>query len=616
MGRITKKISGRLITLLITAVLVFLGYSAKTAYDNYTNLVVEQRQQHLLITARAVSQNLALYFDEQIRDIEILTRTPGFLKQFEPYYESGDASGLKEYIFSYMLAQHQAAVRIYLLDRDGETIYRYNKYPFIEEFDESRLHLKEYAARRQTGLGTVFRINDEHYGVTVINEVIDGNDLIGTAVAVYDMEELYEQFVASLNVDNICEIVVKNDKGTVIMSPVRAMLTFNYYRQIEDLATLPQYEGLNEMLTRQYSTEEGSAVYMAFSNGIIPAREEVTSFSRMNVGGTTWYVSASVPYSEVRSIVDSNLGRMGALLAAIFIIIALSILAVMIMQKNWQKLQLEAAYLRDINRTLEELHQSREKVIHYQKLQTLGALAGGIVHEFNNLLTPILGYSEFLKAQMGPESEYYEDIDEIYKAGSRAKEIVEQILPFSRKETDSSKYTLMSVDAVVRDSLKMLRMVTPSAIDIKSELEDDHARVYGSTTQISQVLLNLYTNACQSMADGGTLTVRTHLTAARELPENFLDAKEREYIVIAVEDTGCGISPDALPHIFDAFYTTKEIGEGTGLGLSVVQNILISHGGYIDAASTVGKGSCFTVYLPVADMDTEVRYEEDNAGYQ
>ena len=146
-------------------------------------------------------------------------------------------------------------------------------------------------------------------------------------------------------------------------------------------------------------------------------------------------------------------------------------------QHSWEQewaetMRQEKAYLQKnlrkkdsaLNRTLEELHESREQVRHYQKLQTIGALAGGIVHEFNNLLTPIMGYSEFLKQQLGPENEYYEDIDEIYKAGGRAKEIVDQILPFSRRETDSTQYNVVNLNAVIWDALKMVRMLLPSSV--------------------------------------------------------------------------------------------------------------------------------------------------------
>ena len=222
------------------------------------------------------------------------------------------------------------------------------------------------------------------------------------------------------------------------------------------------------------------------------------------------------------------------------------------------------------------------------------------MHEFNNLLTPILGYSEFIRERMGPESEYYDDMSEIYEAGTRAKEIVEQLLPFSRRETDSTAYGPVNLEAVLQDDTKMVSMILPSNIRLEKGSKDIHATVYGSATQLHQVLLNLCSNAVQAMeGKGGTLTVQAEKISADALPANFQPAVASGFVRVRVADTGCGMTSETLAHIFDAFFTTKAAGEGTGLGLSVVQNILISHGGFIEAHSTVGEGSEFLVYLPV-----------------
>lgn len=602
MRQMPKKCLRFLMGLLLTVILTMLAYSIYNTYTAYTQMVVEQRQEHLLITSRAVSQNLALYISEQLRDVEILTRTPGFQNALRDYYDGGGTQSLKEHILSYLLSQQQGVSRVYLLDRNGNIVCRYNQYPFLEEFPESLLRLQELSDRQQSGIGTIFRINQQHYGFTLVNGIMSGNEYAGTVVSVMDMEVLYRKFIAPLDIHSSGNIIVKNDKGTIIMHPEQQMLTFNYFRDIAELDSLPQYESLRRMLDIQYSREEGTAIYKSFSNGILPPEEEITAFSRMNVGGTSWYVSAVLPYSTVKNLVDSNMGRFALLIAAVLAVVAAGVLSIYALWRERQKLTLEASYLKDMNRTLEELHQSREEINHYQKLQTIGALAGGIVHEFNNLLTPIMGYSEFLMERMGPGSEYYEDMEEIYKAGSRAKEIVEQILPFSRKETDSSSYGPVSLEAVLRDSVKMVRLILPATIRLETDFRDLRANVFGSVTQLHQVLLNLYSNAVQAMADqGGTLTVRTRQISPVELPKTFLASSEGTYLLIQVSDTGPGIVPEHLDHIFDPFFTTKESGEGTGLGLSVVKNILISHGGFIDVHSVLGRGSDFLIYLPVAE---------------
>ena len=607
------KTAKMLIAALLAGLLSALLFAVYNTYDAYTQMMIAQQQQHLLITARAVSQNLSLYLSEQLRNVEILTQTPGFLTQFHTYYETGDQKGLKEYVLSYMLSQNQGVSRLYLLDQNGDEVFRYNQYPFLESFDESVLHLDQLAEGRQTGLGSAFQISPQHYGLTMVNSITDGSDYLGAVVSVLDMDALYQQYMAPLQ--GTVDIIVKNERGTVIMHPESEMLTFNYFRDIQGLDTLPEYESLWDMLQLQYQQEEGVAIYRACSGGILPEREEISAFSRMNLSGTSWYISAVMPYSQVVRMVNENLNRFAFLVTVIFVLIASSILIIYGLQKNRQKLQIETRYLRDMNRTLEELHESREQVRHYQKLQTIGALAGGIVHEFNNLLTPIMGYSEFLKQQLGPENEYYEDIDEIYKAGGRAKEIVDQILPFSRRETDSTQYNVVNLNAVIWDALKMVRMLLPSSVRLVVKPYSGPINIYGSATQIHQVLLNLCTNAYQAMeVTGGTLTVATRRVFQDQLPEQYHPVAEGEFVRLEVSDTGCGIPPEMLSRIFDPFFTTKAAGDGTGLGLSVVQNILISHGGFIEAESTVGRGSRFLVYLPVTSQLPAAAAQEESGG--
>lgn len=580
-----------------------LSWGMGSTYQAYTRLMVSQQQQHLLITARAVSQNLSLCLSQQLRSVDILTRTPGFLEKMDIYEETGETSQLKEYILSYMLSQSYGPSRVYLLDRSGKEIFHYNQYPFLDDFDESVLRLDELGQRRQSGVGAVFPMGEHHYGISLISGIIDGSDYVGTAVLLLDLESIYEEYVAPLEAQGTGKIIVKDEAGTVIMDDTREMITFNCFRDIADLDTLPQYAGMREMLRSQYQYEEGSAIYRSFSNGIRPSRDEVASFSRMNLGSTTWYISSVMSYSEAVSRVSGVLGRFVALSISVVALLLICSFVILRLQRNRQKLQMEAQYLKDLNHTLEELHQSREQVNHYQKLQTIGALAGGIVHEFNNLLTPIMGYSEFLKKQLGQENEYYDDVSEIYNAGARAKEIVEQILPFSRRETDSSSYGPVNLNAVLRDALKTVRLILPATITLEEDLTDEPIHVYGSATQLHQVMLNLCSNAYQAMEGSeGVLTVRLRLMPREAVPPERQLPGEEVCALIQVSDTGCGIAPDILAHIFDPFFTTKSLEEGTGLGLSVVKNILISHGGSIEAQSEVGQGSTFLVYLPVTQL--------------
>lgn len=220
--QIPKRVHHFLIGLVLTAVLGVLAFAVVNTYTAYTDMVVQQQQQYLLVTARAVSKTLSLYISGQLRDIEILTRSPGFLTEFENYYETGGDTALREHIVSYMLSQKRGVKRIYLLDKNGDVMYQYNDYPFLEVFDESLLHLKEYAAAHTSGIGSVFRISPQHYGLTLVNDVIHGSESLGTVVIVIDLEQVYEEYLAPLNIENTGDIIVKTKKAPSSCTPTRS----------------------------------------------------------------------------------------------------------------------------------------------------------------------------------------------------------------------------------------------------------------------------------------------------------------------------------------------------------------------------------------------------------
>lgn len=590
-----------LIMLLISGLIMLVIYFMTVTYSVYTTLVLQERQETLLVVSRAVSRNLQSFFTEQIQKMDILTQTPGFQDQFADYYETEDDAVMKEYIFSYLLSHQQGLAAIYVLDRDGNSIFHYDQYPFIGLYDGVDLNLKQYGNAKKNGIGELVGLSGGKYAVTLANNVYGGQGYLGTVVSIMDMEELYRQYVQPLSPEGNGYIMVKDEMGTVIMHPVTRMLRFNYGRDLEEFHTEEKYKGLRDMLELQYEEEEGSAVYMDYTEGIVPPDRLVSSFTRMNVNGVSWYVSANVPYQDALRMETDSLRHFVLLSIAILALFCAGGLVIYGQQRERQKLKMETSYLRDMNRTLEELHQSREQVRHYQKLTTIGMLAGGIVHEFNNLLTPIMGYSEFLMERLGRDNEYYEDIEEIHKAGKRGKEIVEQILPFSRKEMETSVFAPVSIDAVAEDALKAISILKPSDVEIREQLGAAGANVYGSATQIHQVLLNLFSNGCQAMEEkGGILMVETRRINVDGIPAAYRDVADTDYVEVTISDTGCGMEKDTLKQIFDPFFTTK--GKGTGLGLSVVKNIMVNHGGFVLADSIPGKGSRFQLYFPATEQ--------------
>ncbi|SLM28339.1 putative Histidine kinase [Desulfamplus magnetovallimortis] len=235
------------------------------------------------------------------------------------------------------------------------------------------------------------------------------------------------------------------------------------------------------------------------------------------------------------------------------------------------------------------------------KMEAMGTLAGGIAHDFNNLLSIITGYTELLEDDLQSAGMDTEKTHEILKASFRAKKLINQILMFSRKR--ERRYDIVDIVPIVKETIKFMRASIPSMVFMDYSIEPNLGTILGDPTQIHQVLINLCTNAAQAMEEeGGELFVKITRKILEE-PLNCSGVKipSGRYICISVKDTGPGISKEHIEKIFDPYFTTKEVGKGSGMGLSVVMGIVKSHKGGIIAENSPGSGAIFRVYLPELD---------------
>jgi PAS domain S-box-containing protein len=238
-----------------------------------------------------------------------------------------------------------------------------------------------------------------------------------------------------------------------------------------------------------------------------------------------------------------------------------------------------------------------------QKMEAIGTLAGGIAHDFNNILSAIIGFSELALSEAPKKTKLYENIQAVIKAGQRANGLVKQILAFSRQDKEERKP--IQVHLLLDEVLKLLRSSLPSSVQILKRIESDKDTILADSTQIHQILMNLCTNASHAMMEeGGILEISLENV---KLDSNFTvqdsDINPGFYLKLAVKDTGHGMPPAVLNRIFEPYFTTKEKGAGTGLGMAVVHGIVKSHNGIIKANSKPGKGSTVHVYLPIFDKE-------------
>ena len=236
---------------------------------------------------------------------------------------------------------------------------------------------------------------------------------------------------------------------------------------------------------------------------------------------------------------------------------------------------------------------------HAQRMESIGVLAGGVAHDFNNLLTPIIGYADLMMADMTRDESLRRNVEEISRAAHRAKDLVGQLLAFSRKQMLDVQP--LNINTALRRLSKILERLIREDIEITYDLADGEILIRGDYGQLDQVVMNLVSNAQDAMADGGKIRIETgRMQVASPLQEYGFTIAAGDYGLIRVRDTGEGIPEAVLPHIFDPFFTTKEIGKGTGMGLATCYGIVKQHGGYIWVESEkASAGSVFTTLFPM-----------------
>ena len=281
--------------------------------------------------------------------------------------------------------------------------------------------------------------------------------------------------------------------------------------------------------------------------------------------------------------------RDGALQLMVFgnlVIIGIGMLVITCLHlaRGAARIQRELDILQKRNAEAEKLTQQLQELSHHQRLETIGRLTASISHEFNNLLTPIMGYSLMTLENLPPECEdLQENLVEIYQSSRKAKEIISRLNDLSRKSTESSVREI-SIDDLVRQTLTVVKPAQPDNVELVLDLNCWDQRIRANEIQLSQMLLNLILNGFQAMEQGGKLTIGTTF--------------DEKNVQILVQDTGCGIEEKNLSRIFDPFFTTKDAGKGTGLGLAIAAQVVENHKGSIKAKSQLGEGTSFRIQLP------------------
>jgi len=343
-------------------------------------------------------------------------------------------------------------------------------------------------------------------------------------------------------------------------------------------------EGVELLLKNQQEQRSGMASYEYFD---ADTRENYTARmavvpSEQSENGA-FAIGVVCNYEEEAAALNSALLRL--LLFGSLLMLGILLLVLQLLFAN-RKDERQLALLRQKNEQVESLNRKMQDLAHHQRLETIGTLTSSIAHEFNNLLTPIMGYSIMSLETLPPEEEeVYDNLLEIYQASQKAKTIISRLSDLSRKNTGLS-YQYLSPDDLCRKVLDVANPARPPRVEVRLDTNTSGFYLHGNETQLTQLLLNLVLNGFHAMEkDGGILLLSTFSRGER--------------IFLQVSDTGCGIPPEILPRIFEPFFTTKEGGKGTGLGLPIVRQIAEEHKGSVEVQSEPGKGTTFLISLPL-----------------
>lgn len=577
-----------------------IGLMMRVFFD-FQRTIIEQEEHQMLTVSKSVASSIAIYINGYLSDMIVLRSSPDFVEGMRIYRDTGNTAPLVSCMTAYANIRPSLVTGLCLLDNDDGFLagtvgaLQYVGYP-PEHTSTQMLYFKN--EQGSYCIGIALPVYQQSWLVCLLN-----------------ISDMYQRIGSDVRLGRNGYVAITASNGLVLMHPESRLQGKDL---LESLA--PRYvqqqslDTLKSLLAQQRQATTGVRFYDSPEYERSPwygerPVQKVVAYTPAWLRDDFLMVSAVSDYADILAPMHRSMARM--LFYVVLVLFgALGLLtAIFYLVHSRRSYAEENRALREVNSSLEELHEREEQILHSQRLQTIGTLTGGIAHEFSNLLTPIMGYSGMMLETLPKDDDNYEDVQQIYQCSERAKEIIQQITTLSRKNVEHT-FELLPLEKLSQRFVRIARSTLPENVQLETAFAPSPAGILGNESQLSQVVLNLCANAFQAIGDraDGRLLLSSVLLRREQLPgELFGEGGYERYAAFSFADNGAGIEQRLCERIFEPFFTTKKAGQGTGLGLSIAQTIAESHSGRLTVQSEAGRGSVFTLYLPISRENVQQR---------
>lgn len=571
------------IPLFLIVILVFAGFGV---WKKYRDTLMQNQEEQMLLTTRILSENMAMSTEEYEESLSFLAKTA----------ENRPQDEAKQLYREFIDTQTSFITNLYLEDEQGKLSESVKDVQIVSSQLLTQSSAKNSIYMEKDTGGKIYN---------VYKRVLkDGRKIC----LMIDAEKYYQKLISGIHIGTNGYIVVKDAEGTIIMHPKKEQWGIPVIAGRKKMYPDLDYSSLEKMIEDQKKRKEGISHYYSYwwTNEKRPRVQKISAYSPVQIGDSFWVVSAVIDYDDLYEPIAEGFLKMVCIFVGILLAAGIAVVLFGRVMRDMRRAVREINDLKELNEQLEKMHRSEQSIAHQQRLQIMGTMTGGIAHEFNNFLTPIMGYAELLMMELPEGSEEQDSAKEIYEASEKAKDVVRQISSLSRKNVETV-YKNISIKKFMTRAERMMESVCTPLIHMESEFCVDDEMILGNATQLNQVFLNVCVNAVHAIGKNqGNIRISCHSEEKEKLAQGVIEKLSdvwKKYIHIQVKDNGCGMDKETLRQIFDPFFTTKKGGEGTGLGLALAEQIITSHKGYIYAESKKGEGSTFHIYLPVLDTE-------------